>query len=339
MMQGWPGRPHDLGAGGATLGPSRHARHDRDRELEALGGVHGHDAHRVVVGLGQHGLGHPAALGGLLADPCEVLPERAVGGVGPRPGLVDDEAHAPPQVAGPAVGLAQLEHAAVAHDPVGELAGRQPASLVVHGAQVGQAGDDGVARSAASGSGRLWSKLALVVAPEAVEVVVAAAEQRRAQGGDDRQLVGGVVDGPEREQQVADQAAGVDERGRLGPVGDAGRHEGVLERRQRGAGRHEDGDVAERGPAASRAWRPCGARSTSHPSATTRRTAAATSAASRRRTSAALGVVVVGVGAEHRDRRAGRCVGAHRHEGRRRRGCEGRPSWRLLDDQRRRRRR
>ncbi len=60
-----------VGVGNSTCTPPRrrrprgHARHDRDRELEALGAVDGEDPHRVVVGLGQHGLDDPRALGGL----------------------------------------------------------------------------------------------------------------------------------------------------------------------------------------------------------------------------------------------------------------------------------
>ena len=80
---------------------------------------------------------------------------------------------------------------------------------------------------------------------EAEQVVVAAGEQRAAQGRHDGEVVGGVVDGPQRHQQVAHRPGDVDEAAGLGPVGDAGSFERVLEERQRRAGRDEHGDVAE----------------------------------------------------------------------------------------------
>ena len=72
---------------------------DRDRELQALGGVHRHDPHGVVVALGQDRVAGPA-LGRLVRGPAQVAPHAPPAGVGPRPGLVDDVAHAPPHVAG-----------------------------------------------------------------------------------------------------------------------------------------------------------------------------------------------------------------------------------------------
>ncbi len=65
-------REGDLHVAPPGTGARRQAAHDGDRELEALGGVDGHDPHGVVVGLGQHRLGDPRALGGLLVDPVEV---------------------------------------------------------------------------------------------------------------------------------------------------------------------------------------------------------------------------------------------------------------------------
>jgi hypothetical protein len=117
---GWP---RHLGSGVPALRPGREAGDDRDRELEALGCVHRHDAHGVVVGLRQDGLGHAAALGSLLADPLEVLPERPVGGVGPGASLVEYEPHPPPQVTRSALGGPQLEQPPVADHLIGQLAG------------------------------------------------------------------------------------------------------------------------------------------------------------------------------------------------------------------------
>ena len=98
-----------------------HARHDRDRELESLGAVDGEDAHRVVVGLGEHRLDDPRALAPLQVGPGEEVAHAAALGVGERARLLDHEAHAPPQVAGPPVRESDLEHSPFAHDPVEQL--------------------------------------------------------------------------------------------------------------------------------------------------------------------------------------------------------------------------
>ena len=123
-------------------------------ELQSLGAVDRHDPHGVIVGLGQDGLGHPGPLGRLAVDPVQVLAQVAAGGLAPRPGLVDDEAQPPPDVAGPALGEPELEGPPVAGDPVEQLRRRQPVALVVQRAQVGQA-DRARGRRAGTVSG--WS--------------------------------------------------------------------------------------------------------------------------------------------------------------------------------------
>ena len=118
----------------------------------------------------------------------------------------------------------------------------------------------------------------------AEQVVVAAAEQRGAQRADDAEVVGGVVGGAQHHQQVAHGPGGVHERARLGAVRDVGRLEGVLEERQRGAGGHEDRDVAE--PAGPPAVGPA-ASCTTHPSLSAVVMTWATSRLSAERTSSA----------------------------------------------------
>ncbi len=61
---------------------------------------------------------------------------------------------------------------------------------------------------------------------------------------DERELVGGIVDRLQHDEQVADLAGAVDERRGLGAVGDAGGIERVLEVAERGAGRQQDAHVA-----------------------------------------------------------------------------------------------
>ena len=127
--------------------------------------------------------------------------------------------------------------------------GAEPGALVVERAQVGQRGPHGIVERDRVG---LVGEIAPAPPPlplEAEQVVVAAGQQRGAQGGHDVEVVGRVVDGPQHHEQVADRPAGVDERTGLGPEGDAGLVEGLLEEGQRGAGRDQDGDVAQPGRA------------------------------------------------------------------------------------------
>ena len=67
---------------------------DRDRELETLCRVDGHDPQRVLTFVG-------AELDAIdVVDasihPGQVLGQRSAGGIAPRPGLVDDVPHSPP---------------------------------------------------------------------------------------------------------------------------------------------------------------------------------------------------------------------------------------------------
>ena len=75
------------------------------------------------------------------------------------------------------------------------------------------------------------------------QVGVGAGEGRRAQGGDDGDLVGRVLDGGEDGEQVAHGVGAPHQRAALDPVRDVGVVEGPLERADRRAGGHEDGDV------------------------------------------------------------------------------------------------
>ena len=104
--------------------------------------------------------------------------------------------------------------------------------LVVEGPEIGEAPEDGIVVGNGVGLVGQIAPPAPAFGLEAEEVVVATTEQRGAQGGGDPEVVGGVVDGPQDHEQVPDGPAGVDERARLGPEGDAGGVEGVLQERQ-----------------------------------------------------------------------------------------------------------
>ena len=266
----------------------------------------GEDAHRVVVGLGQHRLDDPGALGCSAASAqCE---ERRAG-CRPRPRRT------------PAPGRRRTARAAT-----GRAGGRRrtrPRARAAR-ARCGRAARWARATSRASCQlararamrvadrmvvGQGLGERRLVVPPAAVldlvreEVVVAAAEQRRAQRGHQRELVGGIVDRLQHHEQVADLAGAVDQRRRLGPVRDAGRVERVLELAERRAGGQQDADVAE--PARLASSRAVGVgRATCQSSRSAVTIAATTSPASRSRSASASALVVV-----RRRRRAARPAG------------------------------
>ena len=100
----------------------------------------------------------------------------------------------------------------------GRAAPTAPASaLVVQRAQVVEAGRDGIVGGNGVGLGGEVAPAAAAFDLEAEQVVVATREQRRAQGGDDVQVVGRVVDGAQHHQQVAHRPGGVDERAATRP--------------------------------------------------------------------------------------------------------------------------
>ena len=119
-----PGWPHDAGRR-AALRLGGEPRHDRDRELEALGGVDGHDPHGVVVVLGQDRVGD-AALGRLEPRPRQVAADAVPAGIAPRSRLVDHVAHATPHVAGIGTVERDVEHAPLVDDRGQQVGGRPP---------------------------------------------------------------------------------------------------------------------------------------------------------------------------------------------------------------------
>ena len=201
-----------------------------------------HDPHRVDVGLGQHRLGHSRALRALRGRPREVGPQPAVLGLRPRARLVDDEPQPAPRIPRPRREHRDLEHPPVGRDPAEDLARRHPPRAVVQPLQVPDAGAHRVRGGVVVERGEQRERPAAALPRP--QVVVPAPEQRRAQRGDERERIRRVGDGAGGGEEVADLLRGVDQRARLGAVVDAGAVEGVLEERQRGAGRDEDGDVA-----------------------------------------------------------------------------------------------
>ena len=228
-----PGGPGQLGG---------QARDHRHRELEALGPVDGENPHAVVVGLGQHRLGHPGVLGPLEAGPLQIAAQVAAAGVGPGPGLIDQEPQPPPRVPGPARHHRRLQRPPIPQQLLQQHGRAGPPPGIVQLPQMGQAvghrvagviSDVGIQREPAP-------ETQLPVG----QVVVAATVQRRAQGGHRGQLVGGVGCRGQGHQRVPHLPGGVHQRRGLDPVGDPGSVQGRLQGREAGAGRHQDGHIA-----------------------------------------------------------------------------------------------
>ena len=237
---------HRRPAGGCAE-PGGHARQDHDGELEALGGVNGEDAHAVVVGLGQDRLGHPGVVGALQPGPRHVVAQVGAAGVGPGSGLIDHEPEPPPHVAWPPAGHCGLEGAALPDQPVDQGGRAGPALGPVEFGKVGDPLGHRVVRRRVLGQPAKQREPAPASQTPVSQVVVAAAVERGAQGGDQGQLVGGVGHSLKGRQHVSHLAGAVHQRGGLGPVGDPGRVEGVLEAAQAEPGRDEDGDVPQPG--------------------------------------------------------------------------------------------
>ena len=97
----------------------------------------------------------------------------------------------------------------------------------------------------------VWNRRAVVPPPAGHspidEVGVGAREAGRTQGGDDRDVVGRIVDGGQHRQQFAHRVGGPHQRPALDAVRDVMGIQRPFELRERRPRRHEDGDVVEAG--------------------------------------------------------------------------------------------
>ena len=87
-----------------------------DGELQPLGGVDGHYADGVVVGLGDDRLDDPRSLLRLQLRPVDELTQGAAAGLGEGARLVEDEAEPLPALPRPPVGEGELEESPLADD-------------------------------------------------------------------------------------------------------------------------------------------------------------------------------------------------------------------------------
>ena len=146
------------------------------RELQALRAVHGHDAHRVVVGLPDHGLEAVGAALGLRRDPGHELGQGRAPGLDEGPRRVGQEPVTAPVVSGTASGQGQLDQPALPHHLGDQLVDRLPVPLAVEPGDLLQ-GRRHVVLLEALGHGPVDAPLAAGEAPVG-EVGVGAAQPR-----------------------------------------------------------------------------------------------------------------------------------------------------------------
>ena len=213
-----------------------------DRELQALGGVHRHYADRVVVGLGDDGFGDARARVRLRPQPFDELAQGGPTGLAESARLFENEAQPLPRFAWPAVRKGHFEHAPFAQHAFHQFADAVPPAGLMQVAQRPQGVWDRVC-------GRLWERPGVVPAAVRldvlVEVVVAAAEGGRAQSGDDRDVIGRVVDGREDVREVHHLLRGVEQRAAFQAIGDVRLLQRALKRGEGDACRQQDGDVVQ----------------------------------------------------------------------------------------------
>ena len=226
---------------------------DDDGELQALGAVHGHDAHGIVVALRRRQFVDPAGVIPLQLGPQDELvqvPRRRRAGGGASgfqdAGLLHQELSPPPHLPGAVFDQIQLLQPMLAHELADETGDRRVVATPVILVETGHSVAD---------RGRLHAVCHVQIIPRRAgfppvqQVNVGAGEGRRAQGGHHRHRVGRVVDGAQAVEQVLD-FLGVKQQGAaLDAVGYAGVLQGTLKYPQPGARADQDAHVAQPGRA------------------------------------------------------------------------------------------
>ena len=215
---------------------------DHDRELQPLGAVHGQDSQRRVVRLGGDGLVDPDTFVGLAGRPLHESSEAGSARVFPGAGLIQEEPDPAPVVARPSVHRRELEQASLADDRLDGAAYAAPPAVLPEPVEDGEGVVDPALRLGVA---------SIVPGPTrrgvSDQLRVAAAERGRSERGDDRELVGRIVDGGEDVQQIADLAGRKDQALTLHAHRDARSLERALEGGEHGAGRDQQCDVVRRG--------------------------------------------------------------------------------------------
>ena len=206
----------------------------------------GHHPDRLLVGLGNGGLGDPGVLADLVLHPFHEGPQRVPTGGGKLPCVLNHEPVAAPLLAHAGVTDRHLHQHPVADEAVNERPDGTRQPVVVEAPQHGE----GIPDRTLGTAGRICQ----VVEPTGAIVVdeqvdIAAAKGRGTEGGNRGHLVGGIVYGPEAVQQVADFLGLEDERRALQSIWDVmGLHAPLQGGQCRPPG-HQDADVGETGGA------------------------------------------------------------------------------------------
>ena len=218
------------------------ARKHHDRELQALGGVHRHYADRVVVGLGDDGLGDARARVRLRPQPFDELAQGGPTGLAESARLFEDEAQPLPRFARPAVRKRHLEQPPLPNYPVYKFADAVPPTGIVEHSKRPQGVWDRVAD-------RFGDRSRVVPAAscfdELVQIIVPTAKRRRPQRRNDRDIVGGVIDRREHVRQIDHLLGGVEKGAAFEAIGDVCFFQRAFQRSEGRACRQEDGDVVQ----------------------------------------------------------------------------------------------
>ena len=204
------GRKADRGPPRWVANASGHTGEHGDGEFEALGTMDRHDPDAVVVGLGQHGLGDPGIVSPLQASPLQLGAEVDPACIDPRSRLVDNESQPPPNVSRCGSRHSGLKNAALAYEAIEQFGRGGPQAGVVELLQVTKASGD---RMIDRLFGNRIADAEAAPYPETPvgEIVVAAAEDKRAEGGDGGKFVGRVRNRSERKEKLANLSSRVDE--------------------------------------------------------------------------------------------------------------------------------
>ena len=204
-------RPQDRRS--ATAGRDSQPEECHHRELQPFRPVDGHDTHSRIVIFGQHRGGDPHRVGGLELDPSQERGQVAALALDEGLRLVREKAQAAPPVASTPGQRRELEHPVVGQQPVHESVRTEPPSVVVETRQRRQRLGHRMVRRERRMIGEQVAP-APSRRPPFEQVGVRTGEHRRAQRGNEVDLVAGVVDRPEDRHHLPHLLRRPDERGR-----------------------------------------------------------------------------------------------------------------------------
>ena len=221
------------------------ADQDDDGELQALGGVHGHNPHRVLISLGHRDFRYPGPLGYLPVGPGQEGPQWSPACLDEGAGLVHQELVPAPHFPRARTAHCGFDKPPSPDEPLDQHGRRRPEPpFVVFPNRTHPLGHRTLRRT-------LGVQVIEAALPpnEVQQVLVGAGEGRAPQGGHQRYLVRGVVDGPEAVEQVPYLLGLEYQRRTLEAVGHAPIFQGQLQGSDSRPRGHQDTDVRVAGRA------------------------------------------------------------------------------------------